>query len=85
VDEIAKDREGAGVSVIERKRDGIANAEAHAEVRRSNDTHRIHVPLSAIPAAIVLAAILTVTHPAMAKNSVAAPAPPIAFIGYLPA
>ena len=39
VDEVAEDREGAGVGVLERERDGIANAEAHAEVGRSEDTH----------------------------------------------
>jgi len=39
VNEIAKDREWAGVRLVERKRDGIANAEAHAEVGGSEDTH----------------------------------------------
>ena len=39
VDEVAEDREGAGISVLERERDGIANAEAHAEVGGSKDTH----------------------------------------------
>ena len=39
VDEVAEDREGAGISVLERERDGIANAEAHAEVGRSDDMH----------------------------------------------
>ena len=39
VDEVPEDREGAGVSVLERERDGIANAETHAEVGRSKDTH----------------------------------------------
>ena len=32
VDEVAEDREGTGVRVLERERDGIANTEAHAEV-----------------------------------------------------
>lgn len=39
MDEVAEDREGAGVSVLDCERDGIANAEAHAEVGRSKDTH----------------------------------------------
>lgn len=39
VDEVAEDGEGAGVSVLKRERDGIANAETHAEMRRSQDTH----------------------------------------------
>jgi hypothetical protein len=39
VDEVTQDREGAGVSVLVRERDRIANAEAHAEVGRSKDTH----------------------------------------------
>ena len=39
VDEVAEDREGAGVSVLERERDGIANAETHAEVGRPKDSH----------------------------------------------
>ena len=39
VDEIAEDREGAGVGVLERERDGIAHAKAHAEVGRTEDLH----------------------------------------------
>ena len=41
VDEVTEDREGAGVSVLERERDGIANAETHAEVGRSEDAHTL--------------------------------------------
>src|SRR5205814_8157952 len=41
VDEVPEDREGAGVSVLERERDGIANAETHAEVGRSEKTHTL--------------------------------------------
>jgi hypothetical protein len=41
VDEVTEDREGAGVSVLERERDGIAHAEAHTEVGRSEDTHTL--------------------------------------------
>ena len=41
VDEVAEDREGAGVRVLERERDGIANAEAHAEVGGSEDPHTL--------------------------------------------
>ena len=40
VDEIAEDREGAGVGVLERERDGVAHAETHAEVGGPEDTHR---------------------------------------------
>ena len=39
VDEVPKDREGPGISVLDRERDGIANAETHAEVGCSEDTH----------------------------------------------
>src|SRR5688572_2766477 len=39
VDEVTEDRERAGVRVLERERDRIANAETHAEVGRSQDTH----------------------------------------------
>ena len=39
VDEVTEDREGAGISVLERERDGIANAEAHAEMGCSKDLH----------------------------------------------
>jgi len=39
VDEVAEDRERALVSLVERERDGIANAEAHAEMGRSEDLH----------------------------------------------
>ena len=41
VDEVAEDREGAGVRVLERERDGIANAETHAEVGRPEDAHAL--------------------------------------------
>ena len=41
VDEVPKDREGAGVGVLMGQRDGISNAEAHAEVGRSKDTHNL--------------------------------------------
>ena len=39
VDEVPEDREGSGVSVLERERNGIANAETRAEVGRSEDLH----------------------------------------------
>ena len=39
VDEIAEDREGARVGVLERERDGVAHAEAHAEACGSKDAH----------------------------------------------
>ena len=39
VDEIAEDRERAGISLLERERDGIANAEAHAQAGGSKDLH----------------------------------------------
>ena len=42
VDEVTEDRQGAGVSVVERERDGIANAETHAEVGGSQDTQTFH-------------------------------------------
>ena len=41
VDEVTEDGEGAGVSVLERERDGIANAETHAEVGGSEDAHTL--------------------------------------------
>jgi hypothetical protein len=41
VDEVAEDGEGAGVGMLERQRDGIANAEAHAEVGCPDDTHTL--------------------------------------------
>ena len=41
VNEVAQDGQGAGVGMLERERDGIANAEAHAEVGRSEDTHTL--------------------------------------------
>ncbi len=43
VDEVAEDREGAGVRVLERERDGIANAETHAEVGRPEDPHALRM------------------------------------------
>ena len=39
VNEVTEDRQRAGVSVLERERDGIANTEAHTEVGGSEDTH----------------------------------------------
>ncbi len=45
MDEVAEDCEGAGVSVFERERNGIAHAETHAEVGRSEDTHVLQVSL----------------------------------------
>ena len=39
VHEVAEDREGAGVSVLERERDGVADAETHAEVGGTEDLH----------------------------------------------
>ena len=41
VDEVAEDGEGAGVGVLERERDGIADAETHAEVGRPEDPHTL--------------------------------------------
>ena len=41
VDEVTEDREGAGVSVLEREPNGIANAETHAEVGGSKDPHAL--------------------------------------------
>jgi hypothetical protein len=41
VDEVTEDREGAGVGMLDRKRDGVAHAEAHAEVGGSDDTHTL--------------------------------------------
>src|SRR5204863_500433 len=41
VDEIAEDREGPGVGVLERERDGVADAEAHAEMSRPKDAHSL--------------------------------------------
>src|SRR5688572_18387340 len=40
MDEVSENRQGTGVRVFERERDGIANAEAHAEVGRAENTHR---------------------------------------------
>jgi hypothetical protein len=42
VHEVAEDGERAGVSALERERDGIANAETHAEMSRPNDPHTFH-------------------------------------------
>jgi hypothetical protein len=39
VDEVAENRQRAGVRVLERERDGVANAETHAQVGRSKDPH----------------------------------------------
>jgi Domain of unknown function (DUF4173) len=39
VDEVAENREGAGVGVLQCERDGIANAETHAEMVRPEDAH----------------------------------------------
>jgi hypothetical protein len=39
VDEVTENREWTGVGVLECERDRITNAEAHAEVGRSKDTH----------------------------------------------
>ena len=39
MDEVAENRERAGVCVLEGERDGIANAETHAEVGRTEDSH----------------------------------------------
>jgi hypothetical protein len=39
VNEVAEDRERAGVGVLERQRDGVANAETHAEMGGSEDPH----------------------------------------------
>jgi hypothetical protein len=42
VNQVTKNRERSGVSVLERERDGVADAEAHAEVAGPQDTHRCH-------------------------------------------
>ena len=39
MDEVAEDREGAGVGVLDGECDGIANAETHAEVGGSENPH----------------------------------------------
>jgi hypothetical protein len=39
VDEVAKYRERGGGRVVEREADGVAHAEAHAEMRRAEDPH----------------------------------------------
>jgi hypothetical protein len=44
VNELTENRERPGVRVLERKRDGVSNTEAHAEVSGADDTHR-HLPL----------------------------------------
>ena len=41
MDKVAEDGEGTGVGVLERERDGIANAETHAEVVRSKEAHTL--------------------------------------------
>ena len=42
MDEVAEDREGASVGVLERERDGVANAETHAKVCRSEEAHPVN-------------------------------------------
>ena len=39
VDEIAEDRQWRRVAVVNRELDGIANAETHPKVRRTEDSH----------------------------------------------
>ena len=39
VDQVAEDGQRAGVGVFERERDGVANAETHAEMGGAEDTH----------------------------------------------
>ena len=39
VDQVAEDRQRSGVGVVERECDGVADAEAHAEVGRAKDSH----------------------------------------------
>jgi hypothetical protein len=39
MNEVAKDREGAGIGVLDGERDGIPNAETHAEVGGSENPH----------------------------------------------
>ena len=41
VDEVAENREGTGIRLLEREPDGIANAEAHTEVSGSDDAHTL--------------------------------------------
>ena len=48
MDQVTEDRQWAGVSVLERERDGVANAEAHAEVGRSKNTHTVLVATGAV-------------------------------------
>ena len=47
VDQVSEDRQWAGVSMLERERDGIANAEAHAEVGSSR-THTVLAPFKGL-------------------------------------
>jgi hypothetical protein len=46
MDEVTEDREGTGVSVLERERHGIANAETHAEAGRSENAHTDNASIS---------------------------------------
>ena len=39
MNEVAKDREGAGLRLLEGQRNGIADAKAHAEMLRADDVH----------------------------------------------
>jgi hypothetical protein len=41
VDEIAENREWAGVGVFEREGDGVAHAETHAQMSRPEDPHTL--------------------------------------------
>ena len=45
VNQVPKNCQGARVSLLQGERDGIPNAEAHAQVRRSKDTHTYRVNL----------------------------------------
>jgi hypothetical protein len=39
VDEVTENREGAGLGLLDRKRDRIADAKAHAKMGGSKDSH----------------------------------------------
>ena len=45
MDEVTEDRERPGVSVLERERDGITNAETHAEMGSSENAHNFRTSL----------------------------------------
>jgi hypothetical protein len=44
VDEVAEDRQGAYFCVFDGERDGVADAETHAEVRGPENSHQRTIP-----------------------------------------